>query len=976
MIFKLFILVCLVLFFSTSNARKVEVLNDHLYFTVPLGVNSIAFEMAGQDAIEQYIFNITVAGGEELYITSRGMERRDCRRAAAVYLDDVVIFVAPGGRLGEGYDSDTGEFVCNGDEYNSGLATNLEILPISVDSITATYDPLNSDYDLSQGVVSQIIFNYNGDDISDEWDINIPADYQNIITDPAKEYIVYKKDTVARRDSSISVVYNLQISSDYDGSVDRSTHYDEISATLRASLFNGTTYELAVSKDDLYFKEDLNIPFSSDYYVIAITYESSSETDIVNFHSISSNTADALSTLEDLLTNENASSYDNQNILEFELDYFIISANENRDGNEDSQSFTSNGEYIVPQGIYELRINSEADGASSSYGYNVQVQPYDKIAFRFESGYIEIDLNGELMSVLPGSSGSLHLAGNTLTHTSSNTVTGSEHITISYFDVCPHHFTNLHSDFNPILMPESSLYLVNNEPSLNLNFKLPNYYYEVDIDFSAYCTEQPSITSSNQYCDTVFKTAINYATKCPNLTLEVNPDDDSEYLYQGELIVTAKLKLDVAGVDVERELISPINFQVTLTRTIEISSEVELLNDHKCATESECNDEGCCEDGFCNCNCAEHINGYAGDYCENDIQSPTCGSAFNQTYTFASPHGGCISLDGRNLIGARDYQDNSGESSASLLVDIDVFEPSSVLPGLSDDDNICFIIGTTTVTHNLKDSSDNEHTCSYEVVITDDADPYVDCHKCQDGVSGGNVKVCEGIIGNLFEAKEISYNNYQLAVDDYSLNLRSGVYSTYLPGQLVDLSDDAYTQPTLPSAKFLDCNCVLQDNVPAVPYVTKSWNSWNTHFSFDTTDGVLSNTPNRTDPNLDGDYNVEYTVTDAAGNENTCVINVIYDILPPTCDDFYAAPAIDVDDKNYSVAVPYTEADLNAAFGISGQKSASLLPDRNDGDVYHVGYLANSSYSSTYSLEDNAGNLATCSWEVFVDNPTPCIYPV
>ena len=133
-----------------------------------------------------------------------------------------------------------------------------------------------------------------------------------------------------------------------------------------------------------------------------------------------------------------------------------------------------------------------------------------------------------------------------------------------------------------------------------------------------------------------------------------------------------------------------------------------------------------------------------------------------------------------------------------------------------------------------------------------------------------------------------------------------------------------------------------------------------------------------TDPNADGEYNVEYSVTDSDGNEATCTQSgIIYDITDPSCEnDFYAAPIIDVNDKNYSVAVPYNEATFNPSYGISGVGSTAYLdPARNDGDAYHVGYARDISYTSTYHLEDGAGNTATCSWEVFVDNPNPCVYP-
>ena len=271
---------------------------------------------------------------------------------------------------------------------------------------------------------------------------------------------------------------------------------------------------------------------------------------------------------------------------------------------------------------------------------------------------------------------------------------------------------------------------------------------------------------------------------------------------------------------------------------------------------------------------------------------------------------------------------------------------------------------------------------SYTVEITDGSTPYVDCHSCQDSVTiPGHIKVCHGGAGSTFDVGELLYEDYQLSVDDYSLNDRkdTAVFNTQLPGSIVDLSDTAYNQPTMPTLMYLDCNCALHpvDQRQPQSYVTNSWNSWGTYFTFDNADGVISNTPSMVDPNADGDYDITYTATDAAGNSGTCTINVIYDILILiVLSNFYAAPEIDVNDKNYSVVASYDEASFNKAFGISGEKTAYLDPARNDGDAYHVGYARNISHTSTYYLEDNAGNTATCSWEVFAINTTPCIYPV
>merc|ERR1712054_675464 len=403
---------------------------------------------------------------------------------------------------------------------------------------------------------------------------------------------------------------------------------------------------------------------------------------------------------------------------------------------------------------------------------------------------------------------------------------------------------------------------------------------------------------------------------------------------------------------------------------IEVSTDVIITNEAVCTDSSDCNDRGCCVDGECDCECEEFNDGYIGTYCERDNEAPTCDTGF-ETYTLSSPHGRCIRAEDRSLLTARTWSDNSEEYGQSVTLD------GISIEGTSDTDDTlhCFEIGSTTVTYAISDENAFTTECSYEVIVTDDSDPVVDCYFCQaDFYNDGSddIYVCEGTSTGWIKITS-TVENYQASLKDDTLIGHSGKYRNFLPGQEIDLTlDTAFGQLqdiNGESSGFLDCNCdfyteATDDN----DQVTNNWEGWGFPAGYDTTDGIVTVDPIPGPTSDEYITTITYSVTDAANNVGTCDLEVLYDITPPTCDGFFAMVFYDDSEggihKNYTTVVSYPDP-VNFDGGLSGVDGPPVLsPPRPNNVRYYTGYNSTYIWDSNYTFTDAAGNDGLCTWRL------------
>ena len=627
------------------------------------------------------------------------------------------------------------------------------------------------------------------------------------------------------------------------------------------------------------------------------------------------------------------------------------------------------------------------------------VEAGDELAFDFQKalcggeGSVTLNYNGEQKVHVPGlndCAGNLYY-GNGVIAPESYATLGNHWVSLRFGSTCEKHYTNLKSDFNPVLLPDSSLYIVDDEPIVRVNFQLPAYYYQVQSTYGDQCDEEPSQSyapNGSDGCLNDYKTEINYVDHCSGFVLDsdaTNPNDASEsgYSYSGKLTISAKLDLNVAGFAVTRSVSSPLNWRVFVQKTIEVSSDVEIQNDHVCVTEAECNNNGCCVDGVCDCDCSEFGNGFTGTYCEEDITPPTCDLG-DASVTIPSNYGGCAKLG--NAFTAPNFDDNSGDTFVIrnyTLADGTKQPLTHLFPSDNSDIlDMCFDIGTHKIQWHVQDvplsdpHTDNDHAfCSLTIIVEDKEAPHVDCHGCQtaDDIAADEVAICTGADLSSLSRSVVKSADLSDYFNDQSLEDGKVAY----PGSV------AYNG-------FVDCDCVHQgdgSSEPSISVITNTWGDWEVGSGsywesngeirvFDVHDSSPTiNFPEEQED--DGIYPLTYQASDAAGNSYSCNIGVTYDITAPTCTDYINETVpVDENNKNYSVVVNFDEIPVHDAT-ISGKDQGPVMtPQRTSGDVYHVGYAYNATYESIWWITDLAGNNGTCTWRVIVQNPEPCLWPV
>jgi hypothetical protein len=583
---------------------------------------------------------------------------------------------------------------------------------------------------------------------------------------------------------------------------------------------------------------------------------------------------------------------------------------------------------------------------------------------------------------------------------SQSTTQSSEDIEllIKFVETCPTGYTNLHSDFNPILLDSSKLKLVDNDPRVQIDFELPYYYHSVQVDYSDKCSDQSAPytpqASKRIGCNTRYYSYLNYLN-C-DFSLTVDPTDESQYIYQGVTQVIAKLNLQVAGFTIERKLQQPINWVLSLQRTTTVTSQVSVENDHHCDNETlsgdaACNNHGCCtSEGRCDCDCeSDDAFGWTGKYCGNDPTPPTCSYADNlKTVNVYTNHGGCIVLgDGyfsRNDLSDSDFPTFADNNDANFTyVDREYFEDDVTSANKSDIHSngngdiltSCFAIGKHEFKYHIYDNADtdtaNYATCSLVINVIDDSDPHVDCQNCQETTPDGEIRVCKnGYLVN------VQTSDLDTVFNDNSLEN----FKYRFPGSF---------NPNLDDTLYTNCDCIETSFEPERIVYTNTWKSWEPVNAYDV-DIVtpLENYPG--DPSqgsgIDHNYTLDYQATDNGGHSYTCNITVHYDNTPPVCADFIDLNVTwNPDNKNVSLPVifddpPYFYDANGVEYGpylnnLISNGVEGILPPAS-GDTYAVDYLgANRTYQTTWELRDTAGNENTCVWKIIVQNPNPCLWP-
>jgi hypothetical protein len=694
----------------------------------------------------------------------------------------------------------------------------------------------------------------------------------------------------------------------------------------------------------------------------------------------------------------------------------------------------------VPTGVYEVDVHLQSgSGIVSEFKLNREVHKLEfpkVVEFKFNgdqvAAYLGSNINDESPTFLASVDKESYDSDGVTVQISNlnNKETSEQHVRrllsfdpsawCDWWNSCPIGYTNLHSDFTPVLEATTSgLKLFGGVPSLKVDFSLPNYYYNVIVSYSQ-CTASPSLTATSgaiAACDTLYATEINYVDYC-NFDLAEKTGDATAYSYSGELTIRAHLQLTVAGFQVERVVESPLNWVVFLDRQITVTTDITLENDDTCSNNSQCNNQGCCEPtvadpnvNYCNCECVQsgQLSGYAGDYCYEDVTPPTCtipdavgapcpgcdGAVVTALeIEIESDHGGCKKYDFTAILPT--FDDNSGFWYTSRMDQVNQPGPDAPTAQLPNDfesltelNAFCFDIGVHSINWQVSDvagvpPSGNEYAlCGYIITVVDKSEPYVDCAQCNSDDLAANVCVGNELVEDVLQADLSDYFNDQFIEDEGAVTFAGDSLSC-------------------------DCSEAQGEYQIEIDQYYQSFGSWGTIYSidvYDDTDSVSTTSPQADDYDLDfADTELTYTATDDGTNQGSCSITVTVDTTPPTCEGINlgtvetALVAHEIHDTqingNYTDSITFDLAGMNVDGSVSGiaPDGAPTLGDLKkdtavtdfegagspptSGDTF---YLNPSDPSTTYSavitLTDNAGNEGSCSWTLTVTNPAPCVWP-
>ncbi len=277
-------------------------------------------------------------------------------------------------------------------------------------------------------------------------------------------------------------------------------------------------------------------------------------------------------------------------------------------------------------------------------------------------------------------------------------------------------------------------------------------------------------------------------------------------------------------------------------------------------------------------------------------------------------------------------------------------------------------VGNTTVIWTATDANGNTSTCSMTVSVTDGENPTITCpaditmdanSSCEAVVTVPAPTVndnCPGVIvGNDFNNTTDASGTYPLGVTTVIWTASDASGNTATCSMTITVNDAQTPTITCPADITVDgnSNCQGEVTVPA-PVVVGSCTGF-------TLTNDFNNTDNASGTYAVGTTNIVWIVTDAAGNTDSCNMNVIVlDVEDPTITCPTNITATADAGGNATVSVPTPTVNDNCALG-------SVINNYNNtgnaSDTYPLGDT-----DVTWTVTDVNGNTATCQMTITVTN--------
>ncbi|AYB35054.1 HYR domain-containing protein [Chryseolinea soli] len=290
-------------------------------------------------------------------------------------------------------------------------------------------------------------------------------------------------------------------------------------------------------------------------------------------------------------------------------------------------------------------------------------------------------------------------------------------------------------------------------------------------------------------------------------------------------------------------------------------------------------------------------------------------------------------------------------------------------PGLSSNFNSgdAFTVGVHTVTYEATDAAGNKETCSFTVTVEDHINPtFTSCPS--NIVASASATSCDATVSWV-----------ALTAGD-NCTATPAVTSNFNPGDVfpIGVTTVTYTATDV-AGNTTTCSFSVTVNDNTAPVFTgcptavtvaadascQAVATWNPPVAKDNCSFTLTSNHNPGETFPQGTTPVIYTATDPAGNVTTCSFNVIVrDAIAPV---FSNCPV------DFTVAVGAgCGANVNwiaPAVTDNCTGTLTLTSDHAPGDFFAAGTT-----TVTYKATDVAGNVATCSFAVTVEDTTPPVF--
>ena len=310
---------------------------------------------------------------------------------------------------------------------------------------------------------------------------------------------------------------------------------------------------------------------------------------------------------------------------------------------------------------------------------------------------------------------------------------------------------------------------------------------------------------------------------------------------------------------------------------------------------------------------------------------------------------------------------NPGECDAVASWEMPIPSDNCVgvsLTSSSHDSGTMFPVGTTTVSYTATDAAGNTTDCSFTVTVEDNEDPVLTCPI--------NVKVaasnnCDGVATWTIPVPEDNCAGAVITSASHTPGETFPIGSTTVTYTAMDASGNTTTcsfEVLIADTESPAILCPLDLVVSTDPGTCEAVVTWDLPEFVDNCPGTTitsaSHTSGATFPL--GTTTVSYEVTDASGNMAACSFDItVEDNEPPSV----TCPADIVLSTVTGTCEAFATWDLPVPTDNCGSASISGST-HNSGDSFPLGTT-----TVTYTVVDDAGNEATCSFDITVEDNEP-----